>query len=71
LNRTIDFRDGWWHQDSSQISGAAALLSGVIYNDDNLKDDLVSWLTGTSGGGTGESISIRRVVLAVLARDEG
>ncbi|KAI9680020.1 MAG: telomere binding protein [Caeruleum heppii] len=59
----------WWLQNTTKIGGAAALLS-CLAREGGRKDDLVDWLTSTSGGGVGEDIAIRRAVVAAVATDE-
>ena len=63
--------ESWWHEDGDVVSGAAALLHGVIGDSAPLKESLVSWLTSTWGGGVGEPVGIRRAAIAAISRDEG
>lgn len=57
----------WIAEEADLVSGAAAYLSTIINNRTRRSLHLVSWLTSSSGAGLGESVAIRRVVLAVLA----
>ncbi|KAI9720016.1 MAG: hypothetical protein M1812_003142 [Candelaria pacifica] len=62
-----------WQGDATEVSSAAGLVSGIVldvHEKAPLKDELVAWLTGTLGGGIGEDINIRRVVIASLKTDE-
>ncbi|KAH0562622.1 hypothetical protein GP486_002700 [Trichoglossum hirsutum] len=63
-------KDSWWLEDVDVVSGAAALLHGVVGNSESLKENLVVWLTNTWGGGVGEAIGIRRAAIAAIAQDE-
>ncbi|CAJ2501229.1 Uu.00g040820.m01.CDS01 [Anthostomella pinea] len=56
--------------DDPIISAVAGALRDVIAKDENQKDYLISWLTGASGAGLGESCGIRRAAVAVLADDK-
>lgn len=67
----VSNRDSWWLGDVDVVSGAAALLQGVIRDNETLKENLVAWLTNTWGGGVGEDIGIRRAAIAAIAQDEG
>ncbi|KAI9879960.1 MAG: telomere binding protein [Pleopsidium flavum] len=53
------------------IGGAAALIAGVIKDNNELTDSLITWLSGPSGGGVGADVSIRRAALAALSNDLG
>jgi telomere length regulation protein len=63
--------ESWWREDVDIVSGAAVLLHGVIGRSVPLKENLVSWLTSTWGGGVGEPVGIRRAAIAALSQDEG
>jgi telomere length regulation protein len=61
----------WWQSDKNVVSGVAALISQTLGNNvPHHKEHLISWLTGSSGAGLGDGISIRRAVLAVVSRDK-
>ncbi|KAI9840246.1 MAG: telomere binding protein [Sclerophora amabilis] len=60
----------WWLKDSKRVSGAAALISAILKDNDGLKDHLVRCLTGASGAGMGESILVRRAAITALATDD-
>ncbi|KAI9850859.1 MAG: telomere binding protein [Thelocarpon superellum] len=64
-------QERWWEVDAGKVGGAAALIAGLIEGIDSLKNDLVSWLTGSSGGGAGDAVNIRRAAIAALSGDEG
>ncbi|KAI8153764.1 DNA replication checkpoint protein tel2 [Colletotrichum sp. SAR 10_70] len=55
---------------SQIISAAAGVVDRLIANGESRKTHLVSWLTSSTGAGLGESIGIRRAVLAALAQDK-
>ncbi|KAI9811374.1 MAG: telomere binding protein [Pycnora praestabilis] len=59
-----------WREDSKAIGAAAALLNAIVDELPPLRDELGSWLTSNAGGGVGEDINIRRVVVTSLSRDE-
>ncbi len=63
-----------WQGDAREIGGATSLLAGIVcdnHEKQSLKDELVAWLTGTAGGGIGEDVNIRRVVVVSLKDDYG
>ncbi|KAI9698436.1 MAG: telomere binding protein [Candelina mexicana] len=63
-----------WQGDAREVGSAAGLISGIVRDDDEkgrLKDELVAWLTDTSGGGIGEDVGIRRAVVVSLKIDAG
>lgn len=56
--------------DASRFTSAAAgIIDRLIAGDARHTAHLVAWLTSATGAGLGDSIGIRRAVLAVLARD--
>jgi hypothetical protein len=57
----------WWRADADLIAGGASYLKLIISNDDGRMSHLITWLTGMSGAGVGETIGIRRAAIAVLA----
>ncbi|KAL7267417.1 telomere binding protein [Rhizina undulata] len=69
-NLSAELDEKWWENDAHKVAGAAALIDGVISEDDDLREILVEWLLGTSGGGVGEPIGIRRALVAILNKDE-
>lgn len=60
----------WWKSDANLISGAAGLIKSMVSSAESRKTRLLSWLTSSSGAGVGESIAIRRAVVAVIAEDK-
>jgi hypothetical protein len=71
LSTTYDEADETWHKDDAPIvAAAAALLGKLISDDDDFKDVLQEWITSSSGGGVGESLSLRRAVMTVVKEDE-
>lgn len=61
----------WWRADAGVVSAAAGLLAVILGNDLTRKAQLVSWLTGSSGAGVGDGISIRRAAIAAVAVEKG
>lgn len=60
----------WWKCNSSSVAAVAAFLQCMIDGNASRTDVLVSWLTSLNGSGVGESVAIRRSVIAVVAIDE-
>jgi telomere length regulation protein len=52
------------------ISAAAGIIDSVIGDDQGRKNDLIAWLTSSSGAGIGEGIGIRRAAIATIAKDK-
>lgn len=55
--------------DQPKISAAAGIIKSLVADDTKHLSHLVSWLTGATGAGLGDTIAIRRAVLAVLSSD--
>ncbi|KYK56858.1 hypothetical protein DCS_03864 [Drechmeria coniospora] len=51
------------------ISAVAGLLDAVVGRDESNRAHFINWCTAASGAGLGDSIGIRRAVVAVLAKD--
>lgn len=51
------------------ISAAAGVVDAVIKGNEALYNYLVTWCASSSGAGLGDTIGIRRAVLAVLAQN--
>ncbi|KAK3955975.1 telomere length regulation protein-domain-containing protein [Pseudoneurospora amorphoporcata] len=51
------------------VSAVAGAISSITKNDPERTTYLVEWLTGSSGAGLGDSIGIRRAVVAVVSQD--
>lgn len=64
------YTPGWPSRDSELVGGAAAYLNVIIDGKTRRNLLLVSWLASLSGAGLGESIALRRVVLAVVAESK-
>lgn len=61
----------WWQSDAKVVSSVAALIIQIVGDEvPQHKEYLISWLTGSSGAGIGDSIAIRRAVVAVLSKDK-
>ncbi|KAI5817429.1 telomere length regulation protein-domain-containing protein [Pyronema omphalodes] len=70
LSTTYDEADeNWYRDDAPIVAAAAAVLGKVISDDDDFKDVLQEWIASSSGGGVGESLSLRRAVMAVVKED--
>ncbi|KHE89962.1 hypothetical protein GE21DRAFT_700 [Neurospora crassa] len=54
---------------NKMISAVAGAISAITMNDPERIAYLVEWLTGSSGAGLGDSIGIRRAVVAVVSQD--
>lgn len=52
-------------------AGAAGLLTIIINGNALLKESLMTWLLGHSGGGPGDSFAVRRSATAALSSDQG
>ncbi|KAK4157865.1 telomere length regulation protein-domain-containing protein [Chaetomidium leptoderma] len=52
------------------ISAVAGALDGILDTDENGRRHLVEWLTSSSGAGLGESVGIRRAVMAVTSQNK-
>lgn len=51
------------------ISAAAGTIKSLVADDTKYLSHLVAWLTSANGAGLGDTIGIRRAVLAVLSSD--
>lgn len=60
----------WWKFNSSSVAAVAGFLQSMINGDTPRTDVLDSWLTSLNGSGVGESVAIRRSVVAVVAKDK-
>ncbi|KAG9248875.1 telomere length regulation protein-domain-containing protein [Calycina marina] len=60
----------WWLSDASIVSGCAGLISMIVHTEESRINQVISWLTSSSGAGVGEGVSIRRAVLAVVAKSK-
>ncbi|KAK3488943.1 telomere length regulation protein-domain-containing protein [Neurospora hispaniola] len=54
---------------NKMISAVAGAIGAITKNDPERVAYLVEWLTGSSGAGLGDSIGIRRAVVAVVSQD--
>ncbi|KAG5936555.1 hypothetical protein E4U59_004927 [Claviceps monticola] len=52
------------------VSAVAGVIDDVVRNDHTRVSHLITWCCSTSGAGIGDSIGIRRAVLALLAKDK-
>ena len=59
----------WWKSNSNSVAAVAGYLQSMIQGNASRVDMLVSWLTSLNGSGVGESVAIRRSVVAVVAKD--
>ena len=51
------------------VSATAGVINTLVGQDMARKANLVTWLTSSTGAGMGDSIAIRRAVIAVLAQN--
>lgn len=68
--RFLNQLDTSTHAQSPVISAAAGIIKLVVGSDEIRKNHLVNWLTGSSWGGLGDGIGIRRAAIAALAQDK-
>jgi telomere length regulation protein len=52
------------------VSAAAGIIDALIKGNETLYNYLVTWCTSSSGAGLGDSVGIRRAILAVLAQNK-
>ncbi|KAL2200082.1 telomere length regulation protein-domain-containing protein [Corynascus similis CBS 632.67] len=52
-----------------RISSVAGVLQKILGSNQSGRRDLVEWLTAASGAGIGESVGIRRAVMAIVSQD--
>jgi telomere length regulation protein len=52
------------------ISAAAGLIDALVKGNETLYNHLIAWCASSSGAGLGDSVGIRRAVLAVLAQSK-
>ncbi|KAL9484731.1 hypothetical protein ACSS6W_003520 [Trichoderma asperelloides] len=52
------------------ISAAAGIINTLIKGNETLYNHLVAWCASSSGAGLGDSVGIRRAILAVLAQNK-
>lgn len=57
--------------ENSTVGGIAGLLAALTQDNPALKDALVEWLTGISGGSIAHSHDTHRAVLAAITPDQG
>lgn len=57
-------------ENTSVIAAVASIIESVVSDDADRRQYLVGWCTSSSGAGLGDSIGIRRAILAVLAKDK-
>lgn len=56
-------------EEQRRISAAAGIIKSLVADDTKYLSHLVTWLTSANGAGLGDTIGIRRAVLAVLSSD--
>jgi hypothetical protein len=57
--------------ENDPINGVAAIVSGIIKENDNLEACLVEWLTATTGDAFALKLEARRAMIAALSEQEG
>lgn len=57
------------NEQNSVISAVASLLRNVTADDQNCRNQLISWCTVSAGAGLGDAIGIRRAVLSALSQE--
>lgn len=53
------------------VGGVASIISGFIGDDEYLEEQLIEWLTSTSGTYTAHTLESRRAMILVLCSKEG
>lgn len=56
-------------EEQRKISAAAGIIKSLVADETRYLSHLVTWLTSANGAGLGDTIGIRRAVLAVLSSD--
>lgn len=56
-------------EEQKKISAVAGIIKSLVADDTKYLSHLVTWLTSANGAGLGDTIGIRRAVLAVLSSD--
>lgn len=56
-------------EEQRKVSAAAGIIKSLVANETKYLSHLVTWLTSANGAGLGDTIGIRRAVLAVLSSD--
>lgn len=59
----------WWKSDATIVSASAGLIKLVMNRNSNRRSSLVSWLSSSSGAGTGDPVGIRRAAVAALSEE--
>lgn len=67
---TTEDDPSWWNSDSKIISGASGLIKLLVASNEARRDQLIAWLTSSTGAGMGEGVAIRRAVMACIAEDK-
>ncbi|RDL34736.1 Telomere length regulation protein [Venustampulla echinocandica] len=67
---TTEDDTSWWNPDSKIVSGASGLVKLLVTGDESRRNQLIAWLTNSSGAGMGEGVAIRRAVIACIAEDK-
>lgn len=52
------------------VSAAAGIIDALVKGNETLYNYLVTWCTSSSGAGLGDTVGIRRAILAVLAQNK-
>lgn len=60
-------QEQWWKTDAPLVSASARLILIVLDGNSTRRTFLISWLTSSTGAGSGETVGIRRAVIAALA----
>ena len=61
----------WATESTSAIGGVAAMVNGLVRNNDVLESYVVEWLTNAHGRTAGLGLDARRAVVATLAKHQG
>jgi telomere length regulation protein len=64
---TVNRGTEWWKEDSDVVGAGAGYLKLIVSQNESRKSHLIAWLTSSTGAGVGDSIGIRRAVIAALS----
>ena len=67
---TSEANPQWWYSDAEIVSAVAGLISTVLSGEESRKNQLIAWLTSSSGAGIGDGVAIRRAAIAALSGDK-
>lgn len=60
--------DQWWKSDALLVSAAAALILIMTESSSIRRNSLMTWLSSSSGAGSGDPVGIRRAAVSALSQ---